>query len=57
MDIEQELWRRDIAVEEEVGRVTIYVDLDSDVSDLEDTASALGDNGSTHTAEESKLFV
>ena len=33
MDIEQEFWRRYIAMEEEVDRVIIYVDPDSDVSD------------------------
>ena len=57
MDIEQEFWRRDIAVEEEVDRVIIYVDSDSDVSDSEDTDTASEGNESTDTAEESKLFV
>ena len=57
MDIEQELWRRDIAVEEEVDRVTIYVDSDSDVSDSEDTDTASEGNESTDTADESKSFM
>ena len=57
MDIEQEFWRRDIAVEEEVDRVIIYVDSNSDVSDSEDTDTASEGNESTDTAEESKLFV
>ena len=57
MDIEHEFWRRDIAVEEEVDRVIIYVDSNSDVSDLEDTYTALEGNESTNTANESKLFV
>ena len=56
MDVEQEFWRRDIAVEEEVVRFIIYVDSDSDVSDSEDTASE--GNESTDTANESKsVFV
>ena len=55
MDIDQEFWRRDIAVEEEVDRVIIYVDSDSHVNDSEHTASE--GNKSTDTADESKLFV
>ena len=55
MDVEQELWRRDIAVEEEVDRVIIYVDSDSDVSDSEDKDTE--GNESTDTADESKLFM
>ena len=42
-------------MEEEVDRVIIYVDSNSDVSDSEDTASE--GNESTDTADESKLFV
>ena len=57
MDIEQEFWSRDIAVEEEVDRVIIYVDSDSHVNDLEDTDRASEGNKSTDTADETKLFV
>ena len=57
MDIEQEFWRRGIAVEEELDRVIIYVDPDSDVTDLEDSDTASVDNKLMDTADESKLFV
>ena len=57
MDIDQEFWRRDIAVEEEVDRVIIYVDSDSHVNDSEHTDTASEGNKSTDTADESKLFV
>ena len=57
MDIEKELWRRDIAVEEEVDRVIIYVASDCDVSISEDTDTASEGNESTDTADESKSFV
>ena len=46
-----------IAVEEEVNRVIIYVDSDSDVTDSEDSDTASVDNKSMDTADESKLFV
>ena len=55
MDIEQEFWRRDIAVEEVVDRDIIYVDSDSDVSDSEDVDTASEDIKLTVTAEKSKL--
>ena len=57
LDIEQEFWRRNIAVEEEVGRFIIDVDSDSDKGDSEDTDTASEGNESTDTADESKLFV
>ena len=57
IDIEQEFWRRDTAVEEEVDRVLIYVAPDSDVSNLEDTDTASEGNELTDTADESKSFV
>ena len=51
MDIEQEFWRRDIAVEEELDRVIIYVDPDSDVTDSEDSDTASVDNKLMDTAD------
>ena len=57
MDIEQEFWRRDIAVVEEVDRVIIYVNSNSDVSYSEDTDTASEDDESRDTGEQSKVFV
>ena len=57
MDVEQEFWKRDIAVEEEVVLFIIYVDSDSNVSDSEEADTASEGNKSTDTANESKLFV
>ena len=57
MDIKQEFWTREIAVEEEVGWAIIYVDSDSDVSDSGDTDTASEDNESTDTWDGSNLFV
>ena len=56
MDIEQEFWRRNIAVEKVVDRVIIYVDSDSEVVDSEEADRASEGIESTNIAE-SKLFV
>ena len=39
-EIEQEYWKRDIEVEEDVDRVIVFVDSDSDVSNSEGTDTA-----------------
>ena len=57
MDIEQEFWRRDIAVEKVVDRVIIYVDSDREVVDSEEADRASEGIESTDIADESKLFV
>ena len=57
MDIEQEFWRRDIAVEKVVDRVIIYVDSDSEVVYSEEADRASEGIESTNIADESKLFV
>lgn len=54
--VELEYRKRDIAVDEEVERVLIYVDSDSDVSDDSTDTASEGDK-STDSAEESKLFM
>ena len=56
-EMEQECRKRDVAEEEEIDRVIIFVDSDSDVSDNEGTATASEDDKSTDTADETKLFL
>ena len=51
MAVEQEFWRRDIAVEEEVVWFIIYVESDSDVSNSEDADTAPEGNESTDTCQ------
>ena len=53
-EIEQEYWKRDIAVEEEIDRAIIFVD---SVSDSEGTDIASEGDESTDTADETKLFL
>ena len=57
MDIVQDFWRSDIAVEKVVDRVIIYVDSDSEVADSEEADRASEGIESTNIADESKLFV
>ena len=55
--IDQEYWKRDKAVEEEIDRVIIYVDSNSAVSDSEGTDTASEGDESADTADETKLFL
>ena len=56
-EIEQEYWKREITVEEEIDRVIIFVDSDSDVSDSEDSDPAAEGDESTDTVDETHLFL
>ena len=55
--MEQECRKRDVAEKEEIDRVIIFVDSDSDVSDNEGIATASEGDKSTDTADETTLFL
>ena len=56
-EIEQEYWKRDVAEEEEIDLVIIFVDSDSDVSDNRGTDTVSEGDESTDTDAETKLLL